>query len=65
MWAEIISHLYEFESVDLSGLDEEGYPFSVRCRPYPDASGAEVLKAWLPPRHARPSGSSEPSLPQP
>lgn len=47
MWAEITGHLYQFESAVLSGLDEEGYPFSVRCRPYPDASGAEVLKIWL------------------
>ena len=49
MWAEITRHLYESESAVLSGLDEEGYPFSVRCRPYPDTSGAEVLKIWLPP----------------
>lgn len=49
MWAEITGHLYQFESAVLSGLDEEGYPFSVRCRPYPDASSAEVLKIWLPP----------------
>jgi len=49
MWAEITKHLYRFESAVLSGLDEAGYPFSVRCRPYPDASGAEVLTVWLPP----------------
>jgi hypothetical protein len=49
MWAEITGHLYQFESAVLSGLDEEGYPFSVRCRPYPDSSGAEALKIWLPP----------------
>jgi hypothetical protein len=49
MWAEITRHLYQFESAVLSGLDEEGYPFSVRCRPYPDATGAEGLKVWLPP----------------
>jgi hypothetical protein len=49
MWAEITKYLYQFESAVLSGLDEEGYPFSVRCRPYPDASGAEVLRVWLPP----------------
>jgi hypothetical protein len=49
MWAEITGHLYEFESAVLSGLDEAGYPFSVRCRPYPDASGTEALKIWLPP----------------
>jgi hypothetical protein len=48
MWADITKHLYEFESAVLSGLDEAGYPFSVGCRPYPDASGAEVLRAWLP-----------------
>ena len=40
MWAEITKYLYEFESAVLSGLDEAGYPFSERCRPYPDASGA-------------------------
>jgi hypothetical protein len=49
MRAEITRHLYEFESAVLSGLDEEGYPFSVRCRPYPDTTGAEALKIWLPP----------------
>ena len=49
MWPEITTHLYEFESAVLSGIDEDGYPFSVRCRPYPDASGAEVLRVWLPP----------------
>ena len=49
MWAEITKYLYQFESAVLSGLDEAGYPFSVRCRPYPDASGVEVLRVWLPP----------------
>jgi len=48
MWAEITGHLYGFESAVLSGLDEAGYPFSVRCRPYPDPSGAEVLRIRLP-----------------
>ena len=49
MWAEITRYLYRFESAVLSGLDDAGYPFSARCRPYPDASGAEVLRVWLPP----------------
>ncbi len=49
MWAEITRHLYQFESAVLSGLDRSGYPFSVRCRPYPDPSGDEVLSVWLPP----------------
>ena len=48
MWAEITKYLYQFESAVLSGLDEAGYPFSVRCRPYADASGTEVLRIWLP-----------------
>jgi len=49
VWAEITKHLYQFESAILSGLDQSGYPFSVRCRPYPDPSGDEVLSLWLPP----------------
>jgi hypothetical protein len=49
MWDEITKHLYRFESAVLSGLDEAGYPFSVRCRPYPDTSGDELLSIWLPP----------------
>jgi len=49
MRAETRKHLYQFESAVLSGLDEEGYPFSVRCRPYPDTFGPDVLTVWLPP----------------
>jgi hypothetical protein len=56
MRAETRKHLYQFESAVLSGLDEEGYPFSVRCRPYPDASGAEVLRVWIPANTALRSG---------
>jgi hypothetical protein len=48
VWAKITKFLYQFESAVLSGLDDVGYPFSVRCRPYPDASGAEVLRVRLP-----------------
>ena len=49
MRAEITKYLYQFESAVLSGLDEAGYPFSVRCRPYLKAAGDEALKVWLPP----------------
>jgi hypothetical protein len=49
VWAEITKHLYQFESAVLSGLDQSDYPFSVRCRPYPDPSEDEVLRVWLPP----------------
>jgi hypothetical protein len=48
MWPEIREHLYQFDSAVLTGLDAGGYPFSVRCRPYPDKSGAEVLRVALP-----------------
>ena len=48
MWAEITKCLYQFESAVPSVLDDAGYPFSVRCRPYPDASGAEVMRVRLP-----------------
>jgi len=59
MWAEVTEYLYQFESAVLSGLDEAGYPSSVRSRPYPDASGAEVLRVWLPPNTAlRPGPAS-------
>ena len=36
MWAEIVRELPGFDSTVLSGLDEDGYPISVRCRPEPD-----------------------------
>jgi hypothetical protein len=48
MWPEIREHLYQFDSAVLTGLDAGGYPFSVRCRPYPDKSGAEMLRVALP-----------------
>lgn len=47
MWDDIMKHLPEFESAVLTGVDAEGYPFSVRCRPLPDEQ-AEVLKTELP-----------------
>ncbi len=36
MWDEIAEHLPGFESAVLTGLDAEGYPYSVRCRPRTD-----------------------------
>lgn len=47
MWDDIMKHLPEFESAVLTGVDAEGYPFSVRCRPRLDGE-ARVLKAELP-----------------
>lgn len=36
MWDEIVRHLSDFESVVLTGIDTEGYPYSVRSRPQID-----------------------------
>jgi hypothetical protein len=32
-WNEMVRHLSDFESVVLTGIDTEGYPYSVRNRP--------------------------------
>lgn len=47
MWDDITKHLPGFESAVLTGVDAEGYPFSVRCWPYPDAAAAKVLRVQL------------------
>lgn len=47
MWDEIVEHLSDFESAVLTGLDAEGYPYSVRCRPRPDPA-TRVLRISLP-----------------
>jgi hypothetical protein len=36
VWDEILRHLSDFESVVLTGIDAEGYPYSVRNRPHMD-----------------------------
>ncbi len=36
MWAEIEKHLPMFETAVLNARDDEGYPYSVRCRPEQD-----------------------------
>ena len=47
MWDEIVKHLAGFESAVLTGLDAEGYPYSVRCRPRADPV-RRVLRIRLP-----------------
>lgn len=32
MWRELTKHLPEFPTAVLTGVDSEGYPYSVRCR---------------------------------
>ena len=47
MWDDIVRHLPDFESAVLTGLDPEGYPYSVRCRPRTDPVG-RTLRVLLP-----------------
>ena len=47
MWDEIVRHLPSFESAVLTGLDGEGYPYSVRCRARIDPT-ARTLRVRLP-----------------
>jgi hypothetical protein len=46
MWAEIEKYLPLFESAVLNARDDEGYPYSVRCRPEPDRQ-AGILRIDL------------------
>ncbi len=50
MWAEINRYLPRFKSAVLSGLEAEGRPFSLRCRPQPDGAGGLRLElpAYVP-----------------
>jgi hypothetical protein len=47
VWDDVKKHLPDFESAVLTGVDAEGYPFSVRCQPETD-DAAEVLRVRLP-----------------
>jgi hypothetical protein len=47
MWPQITQYLPQFPSAVLSGLDQTGYPFSLRCQPVPD-SASQVLRVQLP-----------------
>ncbi len=47
MWAEIERRAPEFESAVLTGLDAQGNPYSLRCRPELDRD-AQVLRVCMP-----------------
>jgi hypothetical protein len=47
MWAEVRRHLRGFPSPVLTGLDADGYPYSIRCSPEPD-DPQEVLRVRVP-----------------
>jgi len=48
MWADIRRHLRGFSSPVLTGLDSDGYPFSIRCTPQFDEA-QQALRVSLPP----------------
>ncbi len=47
MWDEVGRHLRGFSSPVLTGVDNDGYPVSIRCAPQLDAT-AQVLRVSLP-----------------
>ena len=47
MWDELVKQLGDFASAVLTGADASGYPFSIRCRPEPDAV-AQALRVRVP-----------------
>jgi len=47
MWAEVRRHLRGFSSPVLTGLDADGYPFSLRCSPEPDEAH-QIFRVSLP-----------------
>ena len=42
-WERLLGQLAGYESAVLNGLDAGGYPYSVRCRPKPDAATRTLL----------------------
>ena len=47
MWDEIVKQLQEYENAVLTIVNEDGYPFSIRCTPTPDSEN-QVLRLDLP-----------------
>ncbi len=47
VWAEVRRHLRGFSSPVLTGVDGDGYPFSIRCAPELDET-QQVLRVSLP-----------------
>jgi hypothetical protein len=47
VWNDILKNLPDFPSAVLSSVDDNGYPFSIRCQSEPDAEG-QVLRVQVP-----------------
>ncbi len=43
MWAEISKKVPTFDTLVLTWLDPDGFPFSIRCRPRLDQAGQRIL----------------------
>lgn len=48
MWDEVVKESAAFGSAVLTGIDERGYPVSIRCVPVVDPTGQERLVIELP-----------------
>lgn len=48
MWDKIVQGLPKFSSAVLTGLDADGYPFSLRCQPEIDHA-RQVIRVQFPP----------------
>ncbi len=48
MWDELLKQLRRYESAVITGLGDDGYPFSWRCTPHPDQM-QKVLRIDVPP----------------
>ncbi len=47
MWDKAVKNLAEYPTAVLTGIDSEGYPFSIRCKPEVDAA-KQVLYITVP-----------------
>lgn len=58
MWNEIVTHLKKFPTAVLTGIDADGYPFSIRCTPQVDEAGKRlnILRSADVPIQSGPAG---------
>jgi hypothetical protein len=47
MWADLTRRLPDYPTAVITGVNAQGYPASVRCKPQPDAAG-QVLRLHIP-----------------
>jgi hypothetical protein len=47
MWDKVLKHLPEYQTGVLTGIDAEGYPYSLRCKPQIDTT-QQILRISLP-----------------